>query len=50
MGAAARSLMAAELRRKARGWKRDGLRAQHPDWTDDRIEREIAKIYLRGNT
>jgi len=50
MGGAGRSEMAAELRRKARGWKRDALRAQYPAWPIERIDRELAQIYLRGNT
>jgi hypothetical protein len=50
MGGAGRSQLAAELRRKVRGWKRDALRAQHPAWSDEQIDRELAQIYLRGNT
>jgi len=50
MGASGRSELAAGLRRKVRGWKRDALRAQHPAWPDERIERELALIYLHGNT
>ena len=50
MGATGRSELAAELRRQARGWKRDALRTQHPDWTEVQLERELARIYLRGNT
>jgi hypothetical protein len=50
MGGAGRSELAAELRRKARSWKRDALRAQHPAWTEQRVERELAAIYLRGHT
>jgi hypothetical protein len=50
MGGSGRSELAAELRRKARGWKRDALRAQNPAWSDERLERELAGIYLRGNT
>ncbi len=50
MGGSGRSELAAELRRKARGWKRDALRAQNPTWSDERLERELAGIYLRGNT
>jgi hypothetical protein len=42
--------LAAELRRRARGWKRDALRAQHPTWPEARLEQELARIYLRGNT
>jgi hypothetical protein len=50
MGGSGRSELAAELRRKARGWKRDALRAQNPTWSDERLERELAGIYLRGHT
>ena len=50
MGAAGRSELAAALRRQVRGWKRDALRTQHPDWTEVQLERELARIYLRGNT
>jgi hypothetical protein len=45
-----RSELAAALRCQARGWKRDALRTQHPAWTEERIERELAAIYRRGNT
>jgi hypothetical protein len=50
MGGSGRSELAAELRRKARGWKRDALRAQNPTWPAERLDREVARIYLRGNT
>ncbi len=50
MGASGRSELAAELRRKARDWKRDALRAQHPAWPEGRIEQELVRIYLRGHT
>jgi hypothetical protein len=50
MGGAGRSKLAADLRRDVRRWKRDALRAQHPDWSNERIERELAQIYLRGYT
>lgn len=50
MGGSGRLKLAADLRRQTRGWKRDALRAQHPVWTDDRIDEELARIYLRGNT
>ena len=50
MGASKRSELAADLRRQARGWKRSALRAQHPDWTDNQLERELAQIYLRGSS
>lgn len=50
MGATGRSALAAALRRQARGWKRSALHAQHPGWNDAQVERELARIYLRGNT
>ena len=50
MSASGRSELAADLRRQARRWKRDALRAQHPAWTDERINQELARIYLRGST
>jgi hypothetical protein len=50
MGASGRAQLGVELRRKVRGWKRDALRAQQPEWTEDRLQRELAEIYLRGNT
>jgi hypothetical protein len=50
MGAAARSRVGVELRRQARRWKLSALRTQHPDWSDERLRAELAKIYLRGRT
>lgn len=50
MGGAGRLALAAELGRKVRVWKRDALRGQNPTWSAERVERELAWIYLRGNT
>ena len=50
LGGNGRSELAAELRRKARGWKRDALRTQNPSWSPAQIEQELGRIYLRGNT
>ena len=50
MGPSGRAELGAELRRKVRGWKRDALKTQHPDWTEERLQRELAQIYLRGHT
>lgn len=50
MGGAGRSELAAELRRKVRGWKREALRAQQPGWSEARVDQELARIWLRGNT
>ena len=50
MGGTGRSELAVEMRRKVRGWKRDALRTQHPTWTDEHIDQELASVWLRGNT
>jgi hypothetical protein len=50
LGASGRSELATQLRRQVRRWKLDALRAQHPDWTDDRLRRELARLYLRGSS
>lgn len=50
MGGSGRSELAASLRRQARRWKRDALRAQNPAWPEQRIDQELVRIYLRGNT
>ena len=42
--------LAERLYWSARKLKIAGLRAQHPDWPNERVQREIALIYLRGNT
>ena len=47
MGGARRTELAAELRRQVRRWKRDALRAQHPAWSEEQIDRELVQIYLR---
>jgi hypothetical protein len=50
MGGEGRLALAVELGRKVRTWKRDALRGQNPTWSAERVERELAWIYLRGNT
>lgn len=50
LGETGRLELAAQLRRKVRGWKGDALRLQHPDWSEDRVRRELARLYLCGNT
>ena len=50
MGSAGRTRLGIEFRRKARRWKLSALRAQHPDWTEERARTELAKIYLRERT
>jgi hypothetical protein len=50
MGGPGRSMLAAELRRQARGWKRGAIRMQNPTWSTARVEQELVAIYLRGHT
>jgi len=50
LGPERRSQMGVALRRQVRAWKTAALREQHPDWSDERLQRELAAIYLRGNT
>ena len=50
MGSAGRTQVGIALRRQARRLKLDALRAQHPNWTDERLRAELAKIYRRGRT
>jgi hypothetical protein len=49
MGSARRTQMGIQLRAKARRWKLAGLRAQHPEWSEERLRIEVVKIY-RGCT
>lgn len=50
MGASARSQMGIDLRQQVRHWKLAALRAQHRDWPEERLRRELAQLYLRGHT
>ena len=50
MGADQRSQSGVALRAQVRRWKSAALRAQHPDWSEAQVLRELALIYLRGNT
>jgi len=34
----------------ARRMKIAGLRAQHPDWSDDRLQSEVRRIFLHART
>jgi Rv0078B-related antitoxin len=43
-----RLAMAESMRRMARGLIRDKLRFDHPDWTADQIDREVARRLLHG--
>ncbi|HEX7900155.1 MAG TPA: hypothetical protein VF950_20475 [Planctomycetota bacterium] len=38
------------LYRTARQVKAAGLRAAHPDWPEERVQREVREIFLRATT
>jgi hypothetical protein len=42
--------LAERLYWSARKMKRAGLRAQHPDWPEDRLEAELRRIFLHART
>ncbi len=42
--------MALRLYYSARDLKAAGLRAQHPDWTEDQIEAKVREIFLYAQT
>lgn len=47
----AQKLRAAErLYRSARELKAAALRARHPDWSDERIRREVREIFLHSRS
>ena len=41
---------AVRLYRQARNLKRAGLRMAYPDWSEERIDEEIQKIFLNAST
>ncbi|HQQ77176.1 MAG TPA: hypothetical protein PLB01_07455 [Thermoanaerobaculia bacterium] len=40
--------VAQALQRTAREVKRAGLRAEHPDWTDEQVLEEVRRQFLRA--
>jgi len=42
--------LAERLYWSARKLKRAGLRTQHPDWPDERLDAEVRRIFLRART
>ncbi len=42
--------LAERLYWSARKLKRAGLRTQHPDWPDERLEAEVRRIFLHART
>lgn len=45
-----RLALAESLYWSAREWKAAGLQAQHPDWTEPEISREVTRIFLHART
>jgi hypothetical protein len=42
--------LAEQLYWSARKMKATGLRAQHPDWSQDRVNAEVRRLFLHGRT
>ncbi len=42
--------LAERLYWSARKLKRAGLRTQHPDWPDERLDAEVRRIFLHART
>jgi Rv0078B-related antitoxin len=42
--------MAFELNRTARKFMAAGLRSQHPEWTEEQVQQEIARRIMNGAT
>jgi hypothetical protein len=42
--------LAERLYWSARKWKIAGLRAQHPDWAQERLDAEARRIFLHART
>ena len=38
----------AAIHMQARAWKRAALRAQHPDWSSEQVERRTRELFLYG--
>jgi len=38
------------LMRTVRKAKEAGVRMQHPEWNDEKVEKELASIYIRSTT
>lgn len=38
------------LMRTVRALKQAGIRAAHPDWTDEQVEKETARIFLHARS
>jgi len=45
-----RLVLAEQLYWSAREWKATGVRAQHPDWSEQQVAREVARIFLHARS
>jgi len=45
-----RLALAESLYWSAREWKAAGLRAEHPDWPEERVAREVTRSFLNART
>ena len=45
-----RLVLAEQLYWSAREWKATGVRAQHPDWSEQQVAREVTRIFLHARS
>ncbi|MEW6302136.1 MAG: hypothetical protein AB1705_01610 [Verrucomicrobiota bacterium] len=50
MSGAKRLQIAEDLYWTARKWKAAGVKAQHPDWTEEQVQDEVRRIFLHATT
>lgn len=39
----------AQMHMQARQWKRAALKAQHPDWSPEQVDRRVYEVFLYGS-
>ncbi len=49
MSAADKLGLAAQMHIQARQWKSAALKAQHPDWSPEKIDRKVYEVFLYGS-
>jgi hypothetical protein len=49
MPAADKVRLAALLHSQARALKASGLRAQHPDWSEAKVQKQVRDLFLYGS-
>lgn len=50
LGAEGRTALGIRLRRQARRWKLDALRARHPTWSDAELRTELARAFTHTHS